>query len=511
LIKPATKALSVLLCAALLVGTAACSSNTTSSAGNTASTAPSDGEIQSDASAESKADSSENVEKPKTITAMLDAGIVKVAQGQKQFCEEFQKETGIELKVTQPNHNEYIQKVKMSFASGDIPDIVEINNDNMVQFANNGALYDMTDLIEHSDVFQNILKDEKAQNTFNAVKVKGRIYGCPEENGTGVVSYIRKDLLDKAKLKVPTTYDEFITALKAFAKMKTEDGKAIIPYTAPGLDPQSQNYLPEFYQNTTGTFELKDGKWIDGFTTDAMKDTLTKMQAAYKEGLLDKEIVTNKTSTCRDKWYAGQVGVFSYWTGAWAITLTDKLHKSLPDAEVVPMPALEGTKYSRRVPATVAITAKAKNPKGIFKYFFEYVHGGEDGTMLWTHGVKDVHYKVENGKYETLPCLDDPKTKFTRAIVDIGANLETNYKDPFPIDPRITESNKILAQAEKTTPLCPPSDSYYKNGGTLQTLRSQITANVVIQGKSAGDGISQYKSQAGAKVEQILKEFNESK
>ncbi|MCI1981741.1 MAG: extracellular solute-binding protein [Oscillospiraceae bacterium] len=508
MIKPATKALSVLLCAALLVGTAACSSNTAST-NNTASAAPS--ETQSAASEGSTAKSSETVEKPKQITAMLDAGIVKTADGQKQFCEEFKKETGIELKVTQPNHNEYIQKVKMSFASGDIPDIVEINNDNMVQFANNGALYDISDLVKNSEVFQNIMTDPQSKNTFESVKVNGKLYACPAEKGTGVVSYIRKDLLDKANLKIPTTYDEFITVLKAFAKMKTKDGKAIIPYTAPGLDPESSNYLPQFYQKTTGRWEQKDGKWIDGFTTDAMKDTLTKMQAAYKEGLLDKEIVTNKTSTCRDKWYAGQVGVFSYWAGNWAINLTDKLKATTPDAEVVAMPAIEGTHYTRRIPQTLAITAKTKNPKGIFKYFFEYIHDGKDGTMLWTHGVKDVHYKADNGKYEPLPSLSDPSVKFTRAVVDLGMNLEPNFKDPFTIDDRITTSNKILSDAEQTTPLCPPSESYYKNGGTLQTLRSQITANIVIQGKSVDDGISQYKSQAGAKVEQILKEFNEAK
>ena len=42
-----------------------------------------------------------------------------------------------------------------------------------------------------------------------------------------------------------------------------------------------------------------------------MKAALQRMQDAYKEGLIDKEVVTNKTSTCRDK-FAGNVGVFNY-------------------------------------------------------------------------------------------------------------------------------------------------------------------------------------------------------
>lgn len=496
------KAVSILLSMVMLLGTAACSGGTSTQQKSSDKASGSAGGGSSIAS----------VTKPTQITAMLDAGMVQPQQGQKQFLDEFKKETGITLKVTQPNHNEYIQKVKMSFASAEIPDIVEINNDDMVQFANNGALYDISDMVAKSSVFQNIMKNEEAKKTFDSVKVNGKLYACPEEEGTGVVTYIRKDLLDKAKLKVPTNFNEFIAMLRAFSKMKTTDGKPIIPYTAPGIDPQVQNYLPQFYQETTGNWEQQDGKWVDGFTTPAMKQTLTMLQSAYAEGLLDKEIVTNKTSTCRDKWYAGQVGAFTYWAGAWAVTLSDKLKKTTPDAEMVAMPAISGTKYSRRIPATLAITAKSSNPGGIFKYFLEYIHDGKDGTLLWTHGVKDVHYKVDSkGTYQTLPELDDPKSQFTRAIVDIGANLEPNYKDPFTIDNRITASNKVLADSDKVTPLCPPSDSYYKNGGTLQTTRSQLVAKIVVSGLSVDQGLSQYKSLTGSTVSQILNEFNSAK
>lgn len=495
------KTVAVLMSMAVLFGTAACSGTTENKAKTTDTK-----------TGKSSSAAATSVQKPTVIKAYMDAGIVKESQGQKQFVDEFQKETGIKLDVTQPNHNEYMQKLKMAFASGEAPDVVEINNDDMVQFANNGALYDITNFVQKSATFQNILKDQDAKNLFEILKVNGKLYACPEEKGTGVVTYMRKDLLDKAGLKIPTTYDEFINVLRAFSKMKTSTGKAIIPYTAPGIDPVSQNYLPQFYQTTTGGFERgSDGKWIDGFTTPAMKDTLTKMRNAYKEGLLDKEIVTNKTSTCRDKWGAGQVGTFSYWTGAWAVTLSDKVKKSVPGANVVAIPAIQGTKYSCRVPATLAINSKAKNPEGIFKYMFEYIHDGKDGTMLWTHGVKDVHYKVTSGKYEALPCLDDPKTLFTRAIVDIGMNLEPNYKDPFNVDSRLTASNKVLEQAKENSKLCPPANSYYKNGGSLVTLRSQITAKIVVNGTPVDDGINQYKSQSATNVTAILNEFNSKK
>ena len=491
--KRSRTALAALMCAAVLFGTTSCSSKGTASG--------------------SSSSGKEDITKPTEITGIFDGfgSINSDATGLPQFLAEFKKDTGITLKVTIPNHNEYIQKVQMSFASGEIPDIVGLGATDLVNFANNGALYDVSGLISKSPVFQNILKNETSKSSFDSLKVKGKYYGLPSANGSGTVTYIRKDLLDKAGLKMPTTYDEFINVLKAFAKMKTSDGKSIIPYTAPGLDPENCSYLPEFYSATTGRFETENGKWVDGFTTKTMETTLTNLQNAYKDGLLDKEIVTNKTSTCRDKWNSGQVGVFTYWAGQWAVAMHDTIKNSTPTAEVAVMPALKGMKYYVQPSSAYAITSKCSNPAGVFKYFFEFAEDGKDGTMLFAHGVKDVQYSVDSsGVYHNLPNPASPGSSFTNAVIEIGHSVQPSFKDPFIIDERIAESNKILAQSQTAYPLRPASDSYSKNGGTLQTLRSQLTAKVVIEGLPVASAISQYKVQADSMVTQILSEFNQS-
>lgn len=494
--KKAKKILSMLICTSVMLGATACSNA-----------------AKPTQTSDTKQDSSSNVKKPTEIKVMVDGfGAITDATGLSQFTDEFKKQTGITLTAIVPNHNEYIQKVRLSFASGDIPDVVGLGATDLVDFANSGALYDVSGLVSKSQVFQDIFKDAASKSAFDAIKVDDKYYGCTLAKGSGVVTYIRKDLLNKAGLKVPTTNDEFMNALRAFSKMKTDDGKPIIAYTAPGLDPQACSYLPEFYVKTTGSFEKQDGKWVDGFTTPAMVETLTNLQSAYKEGLLDKEIVTNKTSTCRDKWNAGQVGVFSYWAGKWAMPLDDKVKSTVQGGEVIAMPALNGMKYYRGQANSYAITSKCANPEGVFKYFMEYIEDGKDGTMLMSHGVKDVHYKMDaSGKCQPLPTLNDPATPFTNAVVEIGLNVQPNYKDPFDIDARVTQSNKILSDNEKNSPLAPASDSYSKYGGTIQTLKSQIVSKIVIDGSSITDGINQYKSQTDSQVAQILKDFNKTK
>lgn len=452
-----------------------------------------------------------NATKPTVITAIMDAGMLDVQSGQQQFLDEYKKQTGVELKVTQPSHNQYYEKVNLAFASNDIPDVVEINGSTMVNYASNGALYDATNLVKNSDVFKKM-----DQKYIDSVKVNGKIYGVPIAMGNGPITYMRKDWLDKNNLKVPTTYDEFTNVLKVFANDPDKNGKKdTIAYTAPGListDPTAtDNYVREFYQDAKPDFIKKNGKWVDGMQEPEMKQALQRMKDAYNQGLLDKEIVTNKTSTCRDKWNSGQVGVFTYWAGTWNVSLEDTLKKTVPDAQVVAIPAIKGTKYEIGVPNTYCITSKCKNPEGVFKYLFEYMHDGDKGTLLWAHGVEGVHYKVDNGKYTPLPSLKDPKVLQTKALMEIGCNLEPNYKDPITPDSRITESMKLLKANSITTSLLPASDNYNKNSADLLTIKSNIISKVVIDKMSVDDGITEYKKQAKALVDPILQDFNASK
>ena len=86
-----------------------------------------------------------------------------------------------------------------------------------------------------------------------------------------------------------------------------------------------------------------------------MKAALQRLQDAYKEGLIDMEVVTNKTSTCRDEWYSGKVGVFSYWAGQWGQTLQERLNLNVPEGVVEPMSMIKESHSIRVTPTVWAI------------------------------------------------------------------------------------------------------------------------------------------------------------
>lgn len=411
--------------------------------------------------------------KPASIKLMVDGTFITEPAGQKQFIEEYKKMTGVDLVVNQPAHNQYYEKVNLAFASGDIPDVLVMSGSTMMNYAVNGALADITSLVDNSPVMQKVGAKFK-----DAIRINGKLFAFPTGSGNGPITYMRKDWLDSNNLKVPTTYAEYLNVLKVFADDPDKNGKKdTIAFTAPGLisdDPTTlENYMVDFYQNSSPDFIKKNGKWVDGMLEPEMKDALNRMREAYSLGLIDKEVVTNKTSTCRDKFTAGKVGVFTYWAGTWNMNLSNDLKKAVPEGEVVPIPAIKETKYMERVPSSMAITSKAQNPEGIFKYFVEVMNDGGKGTMLFSRGVEGVHYKVTDGKYEVLPSLEDPKKPANKAFIDIGLQVMP-FTDPIAIDPRIQNSLKMFNANSRMSSLLPVSENYTKNAADITNARKEV-------------------------------------
>ena len=129
------------------------------------------------------------LEKPEKITAVLDIWHVSAEAGQDFFYEAYKELTGVELEVIQPPHAEYQTKVNLLFASGDFPDIVELED--IREFVNHGALVLLDPYIAESEVFQRV--DDQV---LGALQVKGNIFAIPTARGSGTVTYIRKDCLE---------------------------------------------------------------------------------------------------------------------------------------------------------------------------------------------------------------------------------------------------------------------------------------------------------------------------
>jgi putative aldouronate transport system substrate-binding protein len=431
--------------------------------------------------------STKEITKPESIKFMINVGFTE-QQDREQWIAEVEKITGIKIELVMPPNNQYYEKIDLAFASGDGPDVVSIGDDRLARYSSQGALFDMTKLAQNSDIIKSL-----DQNVINAAKVNGKFFGIPHENGGGPVTYMRTDWLKQTGKKIPTTYDEFIDALKAFKTINSD----VIPLTSPGL--YGYNYLTEFYQNARPQYTLKNGKWVDGFLEPEMKAALERMRKAYVDGLIDKEIVTNKTTACREKWIAGRVGSFSYWAGDWNVSLDDRLKDgpSGKSATMEPIPPIKETKYIMRVPGVIAITKNAKNPEGIFKYFVEYMHDGKEGSVSFRHGVEGKNYtKDSNGKITPLPTIAKPSENYTKAFIATPMAIEKmTIPYGFDIDPRVKNSLDLLDKNSVADVSIPVSKTLNKVNADVQSLREQTLSKAVLGDLTVDEALANYKKE----------------
>ncbi len=462
---------------------------------------------------EASVEASGDIVKPESIYVFIDTvfGSQVDSASWASWVEKYKELTGIDMVFTKPVHSEYYQQLSLAFTTGDIPDAAEIGAVYYPTYANNGALWDMTDAWDNSELKASGITDEAF---VEGLKINDVLYGFPMTRGNGTVTYVRQDWLDNLGMDTPTNYDEFIAMLDAFTYGDPDGNGADDTFgiTMPGLisaETPYAIYQREFYQDAEpGFHQNEDGVWVDGMTEPEMAEALQRMKDAYSAGYIDKEVVTNKTSTSREKFYAGQTGVFNYWAGTWNKTLQNNLTAQNPDGVVAPIPAIEETYYIERPSTAFAITSAAENPEGIFKYLIEYSHDGGEGQLLFTRGVEGVNYTVEDGVYTQLPDVENPKKLFEKAWYD-GPLTITEFDDPIETEEIITNSLEVFAASSVLAPVPVINDTIAQQQADLNTIRDLAIVNAVTTDMSVEDAIAQYSTDGQSQIDAILASLNE--
>ncbi len=450
----------------------------------------------SKASADKSSVAYADITKPESITIMTHT-FVKDETGESEaaITKKFKEDTGIELIVNQVSDNNYYEFVNVALAADDKTDVIELGSVYYPSAAMYDLLWDMTDIFEQSDV------KNKIDNYYvDALKINNRLYGFPLSKGNGTITYVRKDWMKQLNISDPKNFDEYYNMLKKFKNL----GDDIIPITAAGLigtESPYRTYLPEFYQDALPDIYYKDGKYIDGMSEPAMKEAVERMRNAYEDGLFDPDIIKNRTSDCRDKFFNGKVAVFNYWAGNWANNLHINLTKNQGESAVVePIAPISEIKYIERPPVALAIPKTCKNPEGVFKYFLEYSHDASDGEILFSLGIEGKNYEIKNGVYEPILVGAYYTPELSMAL------------NPLPIDinERIKSSTKLFDENSVMEQL--PAIS--KESGSLlpelNVIRKETIESIVTGEMTVDEGFKDYEKRASKMVQRALNDLNET-
>lgn len=324
-------------------------------------------------------------------------------------------------------HADAAQKTQLILAGGDLPDILQIggiSNPEIAPAIDNGVFYELNDLIDK--YAPNLRKKiDKELWDSSLVSRDGKIYAIPGVKYLrNPVVFIRKDWLDKLKLPVPKTLDQYVEMLRAFRdKDPNGNNKADeIPFSG------RQNFL--YSDIFFGAFDVIPDGWkfennqlVPNIIRPQMKQALEFHRMLYKEQLMDNEIFVQQGKDWDAKIKgAARVGMWLHDANAPDKWLSE-VKKGEPNAELINVPApigpdgKGGAGMSAPVGNMWAIPKSNKNPEAALK-FLEWFFSDEAQLFL-NYGLEGEDYTLENGK---------PKYKYPTNLDEINKeSLHLSY------------------------------------------------------------------------------------
>ncbi|MFD0678334.1 MULTISPECIES: extracellular solute-binding protein [unclassified Paenibacillus] len=231
-----------------------------------------------------------------------------------------EKLANVKLSIEAPPINNYVDKLQVLMASGDLPDLIYNwggADANMETWAKNGLLMPLDDKIsKYPNLTKNITKE-----MWDSVKSvnDGKTYLIPRPNIVNHWGYmINQQWLDKLNLKAPTTLDEFTKVCQAFAKNDPDgNGKAdtyCLSFSNPSLGANTIWNASNFLASAFGLPVVNGVKDTDGAYKIREKMSgylpyLTYLKQLNDEKLIDPEFLINKIYVDQDKLNQNKVGM----------------------------------------------------------------------------------------------------------------------------------------------------------------------------------------------------------
>lgn len=334
--------------------------------------------------------------------------------------------------------DQFKKRLSMGMAASDLPDIVIIDNPDHAAYAKMGLFADITDKVKAISGI-----DQFFDGPMKSATLDGKIYGLPFASNN-IALFYNSDMLDKAGIKPPQTWDD----LKAAAKKLTTGDTKGLAISAP--------------QNEEGTFQFMPWLLSTGASVEKMDSpegikALTFLSDLVKDGSMSKEVINWTQSDAMKQFIAGKAAMMI--NGPWQLP---EIKKNAPDL-----------KYG------VTLVPKDKQ--------FASVLGGENLGVI---NGKNVDASVEFLKYFAQP---DVMKNFTKEFGNFPPRKDV------AADKAWTEDLLVKGFADEMQYAQPrgPSPKWPEISNAISTaLAKSLTQNSTPEANA---------KEAQAKIEQIIK------
>jgi putative aldouronate transport system substrate-binding protein len=349
---------------------------------------------------------------------------------------EIEKRTNLLLKyepVTVSTEDDIYQKLNLMVASGDVPELYFGSADDYSfqmydKMGEAGLVWDIAPLIKK---YKNIAALLEPELIFYRAPDGKANYFVPTQTGRGGDTihgvpqglFLRDDLLKKLGMAYPTTPEEVATYLQRCRdEIKTIAGKPVIGWTCDeGFAGIEYAFIFPHFPIYTGAFAVSGITWDihDNFrvVNYLYTDSPELMKGAkfvsrlYREGLIDREILTQKRAQYEEKISSGRVVAFN--GDSWVMnSLTENAKAVVPDLMYAAPPLLmdkaggvpkyPNDKWTDWIGCYSTLTISKKVDEQRVKHFLALLDymATRDGQILVALGVEGKSFTWNaDGKY----------------------------------------------------------------------------------------------------------------
>ncbi|MDU7473949.1 MAG: extracellular solute-binding protein [Paenibacillus macerans] len=388
------KGLSVLVLASLML--AACSGGGGDGANGDPGGASKDNQNQASAADDGplgKYDPAIEVSFVRDLSDVVENNVLGVLKGEtidnNRWTQLYEDELGIKIKYDwvvkgSPTSDQYLQKINVTLASGDLPDVIPVNATQLKQLADSDQIEDMTELYEkYASPFTKKVLSEEGTSVFDAATFDGKLMAVPQLESSmerAMYIWIRTDWLDKLGLKPPKTMADVLAISKAFTEGDPDgNGKQDtfgLGVTkdlwggAMGLEGFMAGY--DAYPNIW--VEDASGKLVFGSTQPEVKKALQVLQDMAKNGQIDQEFGVKDGGKVSEQISAGKIGMEygEQWNSIWPLQLN---RDNDPNAQWQAFPIVSESDETPKVPLKFsttrffAVKKGAAHPEAVIKMF----------------------------------------------------------------------------------------------------------------------------------------------
>lgn len=360
------------------------------------------------------------------------------------YIQWLEQECGVDIEFEQASSAEALQKLNLSLASGDYPDvyyslqtITDINtniiNSTLMKYGEAGIFIPLNDLIDQYGENIGELLDSVDYLRNGITMPDGNIYSLPTYSEIYHCRYSKKmwidqSWLDALDLEMPTTTDELYEVLKAFKEQDPNGNGEADEIPLAGCingwhsDPYAFLMNAFIYDEGDKHFTVQDGQVDTILNKEEYREGLRYINKLYEEGLIYSETYTQDATQLKSvaSQDPNRVGAFTIGAPMAAVDGNAPLYKNI--VTVPPLEGPEGVQYAGyyvyqdlRIGGYI-ITSACENPEAAFK-LADFMYS-DDASIRLRQGEYGVDWRMAEEGEKTFDDRDAEYARITPLVTD---------------------------------------------------------------------------------------------